>query len=373
MGIFQMSLINQMLQDLEGRRVGSTAAGGLQGHVRVVTAQRSTSRTIWWFFALAVVLLLAAAAWFVLRTKPVAEIKLQPDFLSLKIAPDLIAASEPIAPASAIEDKPVTLPAIEAATVPAPALVPVQPNVATVKEIPQTVAAPAVTEPVPATTPAPKQKTTSSEPKTAHVVAPPANINKEIKELTPQQRAENEYRKATLALQQGKMNEAQGELEQAISLDPAHVAARQALVGVLLENKRQDEAVRRLQDGLNLDPHQSGLAMILARLQLERGELDPAIATLERTLPYAGERADYQAFLAALMQRQSRHKDAIEHFSIALRKNPQNGVWWMGMGISLQAEKRTQEARDAFNQAKATNSLSPDLFAFVEQRLSQLK
>jgi MSHA biogenesis protein MshN len=112
---------------------------------------------------------------------------------------------------------------------------------------------------------------------------------------------------------------------------------------------------------------------MLARLQVEKGELKPAIDTLQRTLQSAGDRADYQAFLAALYQRDGRHKEAVDMYVAALRKAPQNGLWWMGMGISLQADNRLQEARDAFGRARAANSLSPELLAFVEQKLAQLR
>jgi MSHA biogenesis protein MshN len=74
-----------------------------------------------------------------------------------------------------------------------------------------------------------------------------------------------------------------------------------------------------------------------------------------------------------LLQRQSRHKDAVEYYQAALRLAPGSGVWLMGLGISLQALDRNADARDAFRRARASNSLSPELQAFVDQRLKQLQ
>jgi MSHA biogenesis protein MshN len=93
--------------------------------------------------------------------------------------------------------------------------------------------------------------------------------------------------------------------------------------------------------------------------------------TLERSQSAAIDRADYHGFMAALLQREGRHREAIEHYRQALRRTA-SAVWQMGLGISLQAENRFQEARDAFNRAKAANTLSPELQAFVDQRLRQL-
>lgn len=184
------------------------------------------------------------------------------------------------------------------------------------------------------------------------------------------QRAEGEYRHALNALQDGRMTEAVAALEQALKLDPNHDAARQTLVGLLIEAKRTDEAIRHLQAGLILDPRQPALAMLLARLQIERGA--SGIDTLTRTLPYAGNNADYHAFLAGALQRQQRYGEAAEQYQAALRTAPANGVWWMGLGMSLQADRRNAEALEAFQRARASGSLSAELQAFVERRVQQL-
>jgi MSHA biogenesis protein MshN len=184
------------------------------------------------------------------------------------------------------------------------------------------------------------------------------------------QRAEGEYRRALASLQEGRMIETVAALEQALKYEPKHEAARQTLVGLLIEANRNDEAMRQLQLGLTLDPRQPAMAMLLARLQIERG--GNGIDTLTRTLPYAGNDADYRAFLAAALARQQRHREAAEQYQQALRAVPSNGVWWMGLGISLQAEKRNGEALDAFQRARASGGLSQELLGFVERRIQQL-
>jgi MSHA biogenesis protein MshN len=187
---------------------------------------------------------------------------------------------------------------------------------------------------------------------------------------TGAQRAEGEYRRALANLQDGRMTETIAALEQALKYEPAHEAARQTLVGLLIEANRTDEAVRQLQLGLTLDARQPAMAMLLARLQIERG--GSGIDTLLRTLPYAGNDPDYRAFLAGALARQQRHREAAEQYQQAVRANPGNGVWWMGLGISLQADKRNGEALDAFQKARASGGLAPELQSFVERRIQQL-
>ena len=188
--------------------------------------------------------------------------------------------------------------------------------------------------------------------------------------VTSQQQGENAYRRGLVALQEGRVQEALSNMEQAVFLYPRHDTARQTLVGLLIENKRLDEAIRHLQFGLGLDPKQPQMAMILARLQIEKG--GPAIETLQRTLPYAAGNGDYLAFLAGALQRAQRNREAAEQYQAALRLQPQNGVWWMGLGISLQADKRDAEAREAFTRARNSGNLSQELQSFVERKLQQL-
>ena len=44
----------------------------------------------------------------------------------------------------------------------------------------------------------------------------------------------------------------------------------------------------------------------------------------------------------------------------------------MGMGISLQADKRNAEAMEAFQRARASGTLSAPLQQFVDRKIQQL-
>jgi MSHA biogenesis protein MshN len=200
--------------------------------------------------------------------------------------------------------------------------------------------------------------------------SPPA-IRKQVTQETPQQRAQEEYRKAVVSLQQGQQVEAQEGFRRALQLNPNFTVARLALSGLLLESRQLAEAEHVLREGLELDIRQPGLAMMLARVQVNKDETQAGLETLQKTLPYAMGNADYHAFMAALLLRESRHADAVEHYRTALNLK-QAGVWYIGLGISLQAMQRLPEAQDAFQQAISSGALAPDLQSFVEKRLKQI-
>jgi MSHA biogenesis protein MshN len=197
----------------------------------------------------------------------------------------------------------------------------------------------------------------------------PPSIEKQVRLQTPHDRAENEYRKAAGLLNQGRLNEAIAGFRAALQEEPAHANARLTLFGVLVEQKKLDEAQALLQEGLSLNPAQPQLALRLARIQVERGDLRGAAETLQKSSPAASANAEYRGFHAAVLQRLNRHKEAAEEYRAALRLAPQAGVWWMGLGISLEADGRSTEARDAFQRAKASGALSAELERFVEQKL----
>lgn len=402
-----MSLINQMLKDLDARRAEIGGGAPFGGQVRAVAERRGVHPAWWVALALGVVLV-AVVVWVLLRP-PVVDPYLVQVQLPLKLEAGLSQLPvEPSAPQSSPEtvstltagaaaESALAADAVRAvnensAAAPAAAAALVQPQPLHAAAAPAVVSAPPSTPPASAAriaqnvAPRPLPGPTSAPDRTASAPAarsaPSARededrdmqpVVKQARELTLPQRAENEFRKATLAMQQGRAQEAVAGFELALQLDARLTSARHALIAALLDLRRQDEALRRAREGLDIDTRQPGLAMIAARLQLEKDDLRGAIDTLERTRTHAAERSDYLAFLAALLQRDGRHREAAEQYLIALQKSPQNGVWWMGLGISLQAEQRNAEAQEAYKRARSSNTLTPDLAAFVESRLSQLR
>lgn len=359
-----MSLINKMLQDLDARRVQDIGAATPVIKPMERAGRRSASTIVTSIAAvLAGGLMIAGgiAAWRFYEKRDAAK--------AVPATPSVTFVTQAPKPASPPVLAPVLAPVPPASPAPAP----------------QVSASPASAAPAQATAArdvltrqqrvrlAPAHAAArSSDPvvvrSTAESPVAPQPVQGRV--MSSQQRAEGDYRRATSALQEGRVREAIDLLEDALAAEPRHDAARQTLVRLLIEARRSEDAMRVLQAGLVLDPRQPTMAMLLARLQIEHG--GTGIETLQRSLPYAAGDADYEGFLAGALQRASRHREAIEQYQAAVRSEGGNGVWWMGLGISLQAEKRNAEALEAFQRARASGSLNADLQAFVERRLQQL-
>jgi MSHA biogenesis protein MshN len=352
-----MSLINKMLKDLDAR-AGQPGAAPMPADVRPVAAPERRGPVLRAALVGGAVLAVGAgvAGWKMMQTAPAPT-------------PAVLAAAPVAARTAVVVDMPAAAPVQVVDVAPAePAPTP-EPEPA-----PESEPEPA---PEPAPAPAPKRvrpvapaPTAKPAPRTVSVAKNTPAVPAAGRTDTPSQRAENAYRRALGVLEDGRVTEAIATLQAGLQIDPRHEAARQTLVGLLIEAGRPDDAMRQLQAALAIDARQPALAMLLARLQLERG--GPAIDTLTRTLPYAAGNGEYHAFLAGVLQREGRVHEAADHYQAALKRSPGNSVWWMGLGIALQADKRDAESRAAFMQAQASGTLSPELQAFVERRLGQL-
>lgn len=388
-----MSVINQVLNQLEQRGAHHVAE---QAMVRAVPQARRNFSMLLLVFGLALVAVIAVWQWVYAR-KPVVAARVVPNTAQGLPHP---AAAENI-PGSpedgkltmqhrvAQADAPVqgaisaAMPAsrlsFELSSVPLPSSARHEPEKPHSKQKITGVLPHATAEP--ARKPASKTvKTTAvkiagtppSKTSVAGDVMPSLDGALPMKQISPEQLSDAEYRKASALFQQGRIDDAMSGYRAALRLNPGNDEARQALVALLLEKKRGKDAERVLQDRLDSNPDQTRFTMMLARLQVQRGAVAEATATLEKALPFASSRADYQAFLAALLQRQNRNDEAIAHYQIALQLAPNNGIWLMGYGISLQALKRNADAKVAFQHALTTRSLSPDLQAFVQQKIKGL-
>lgn len=359
-----MSLINDMLCDLEARRSDEWRRQNLQGEVRPLPIAH---RPAWHLPALlAVVVALALAlflAWWMggsvqvppanvvvppsnVVAPPPANVLVPPVVLAPSVAPEVPREhSYELRSATSLSILPSEKPA------PTPVASPTKPDVGLKPEV----------------------KTAAlTEPASADRTAAPTPAGRiELKPLlaTPRERAESEYRLAQNLLASGRAAEALDPLRTALRSDASHSNARQALIRLLLEQKRQDEAIVVLNDGLELQPNQLSWVMSLARLQAERADLGAAQRTLARSASLAAGNPDYLGFFGHVQYRLGHHREAINLYQAATRLSPTEGRWWFGLGIALDADGRASDAREAFRQALAAGNLNHELSTLAEQRL----
>jgi len=383
-----MSLINQMLRDLDKRHAPSGAMAGpategMSQHAHSVPARTRASDLFWRIMAVAMLFAVAWVAWVVwqLMPRPVVT-ELAYETQRAKAPPEPSAApaiSEPAPPAQAAAAP--AAPKAEASA-PAPKVAEAVPQKAGKPKFDMLRLATELAAPVPQRRPAASgsatkgsrlaAKAAATQPVRAAETAEPGTIDRRAN-TSSKYRAEQEFRRAVNLVNQGRIAEGMDGFRSALALDPGHEPARQTLVALLLEAKRVDDAAVVLQNGLAANPDNTGFAMLLARIMVERNDVAAALSVLQRHAAPPDRNPDFHAFAAALYQRLGRHKEAIEQYQTALRLAPSAGVWWVGLGISLQAAEQPKEALEAYSRARSSGNLAPELLSFVDQRLRQLQ
>lgn len=373
-----MSLINQMLQDLDQRQAGEVQRA-LPNEVRSLPPSRRSS-ILPWVIAGGSIALTTAAIYFYL---PGATQSGAAPVAAAVVSPPRLPTDEPPATPAAGGGAPIEAP------VPAPAIAEPMPlRLSDVLSMPQprqssppqeSRSAPLAKE-SPAVAPVPVTVPQAIPAKAASGVAArvaskgetrdgPVHIEKTPLQPTPQERAESEYRRGAALLAQGQLKSGMDALRSCMKVDGTHAAARQLLLKALLEQRSYDEARELLSEAVQLQPGRYQWAMTLARLQIEKGDVAGAWQSLQASMGAGANNADYQGLAGNVLQRLGNGKDAAEHYRAALRLSPNDGRWWIGLGLALESQGNGAEARTAFQTARASGSLTPEMAAFVEQRL----
>jgi len=362
-----MSLINQVLQDLDRRRASPaglpTTAPGVPLRALPEPGPSWPKRSL----AAFVVAALATGAAFAWHSAQGGDERRtaatpMPQQAAATLVPGLaapVAATNEalgsglhVAITARLQDEPLARPA-------APIVVALSPVVAALPVATTAVAPPA-----------------ASMPTLAAAVAAPvvtAMLDKRVRPTTARDRAESEYQRGLELHRQGQDKESEAAFTKALDEDRGHAPARQALAVAWIGQGRSDDARQLLATGLAFAPQQTALAMLLARIELDRNDIAAAMAVLTKSLDSApvasAEVASGRALLATLQQRQGQHGEATLNFGAALRQEPRHGAWWIGLANSLAAEGKTDSAREAFERARASDDLGPELARYVEQSL----
>jgi tetratricopeptide (TPR) repeat protein len=172
--------------------------------------------------------------------------------------------------------------------------------------------------------------------------------------------------------QQGRFNESATALRQVVEQEPAHARAQYFLASALLYAGQLNAAEEQLRSALSHLKDNAELKRLYAHILMDQGKSLDALAVLADSPPAISSDIEYHALLAALLQEQQMHVEAADIYKNLVRLRPDNGVWWMGMGISLEALSLSNEALGAYRQALKVGTLPPNLSQYVSSRINTL-
>lgn len=200
----------------------------------------------------------------------------------------------------------------------------------------------------------------------------PGILKIETVELSDAELATLAERKATTAMAKGRMQEAQDGYYEVLAHDPHNQGAREQLAGLLYGAGRLTEAAQVLEEGLRLDPAQADLRLLLARVAISGGDRQKALDWLTGYQPDIASNLDYYATWAGLAQELGQPVQASEMYVRLLRQQPDQGRWWLGLGVAEDGQGHRQRALDAYRNAQLHGNLGEASTQWLEQRIGQL-
>lgn len=190
--------------------------------------------------------------------------------------------------------------------------------------------------------------------------------------LTQDQKAEKARSQAIHMYEDGKTLEAIQLLNGVLDDYPAFKPARETLVILLLDYGQPGPARSILLQGLAQSPSYVPFVVLEARIEASKGDPHGALKVLEKVSPSLKEYPEYYALLAGVQQSMGNYEVSEQIYRQLILLQPDNGVWWIGYGISLEANGKRHRAIEAYKRATTTGGLNSKLQIYANSRISAL-
>ncbi len=365
-GLLVMSLINQMLRDLEKRSSSPDAPTTLQHNIQVTQSPISKIRLlIWSVLATATI---GGTYWAYQYNKALA--KTVPVIAADNIKEDLT----PITPYEKVLTAPNAVIDVTATTEQKPLK-----NTAT-QPIPVTQPAPVAQAPVSTAQPKPPTQPVQTAPAVQAapeiVNAPPIKNNPippkaaQISQTTAKQQADLLYRQVESNFENYS---AIYKLEQVLKLDPRHLKARLLLAKALHNQGQINKTAEFLDQSLALFPDNLQFINTRAQLFLQQRNPNGALKTLQRIEVANSSNETYLSLLAATYQQLQSFPNAANVYQKLVTVNPEKAENWLGLGLSQEKLGNLKLARDAYQQALSKNTLKESVVSYIKQQLTELR
>jgi len=354
-----MSLINQMLRDLESRNTSNNTPPTLQRNVQVTQPLPSKKSFLLWGLLAIIVTGGTYSAYQYIKTLT----KTPPVIIADNIKKDPV----PIAPYEKI------LAAPNAVTDPVPKIE-LQPSKDAILQLAS------VAQPAPTVLPAPtiqQKPPVQTVPAAPEIVAEPAIKKMPIASKPALIESTSAKQQADLLYHQAENNSedfsAAYKLEQALKLDPRHLKARLLLAKTLHHQGQVDKTAEFLDQSLILFPDNLQFINTRAQLYLQQKKPSGALETLQRIDLTNSSNETYLSLLAATYQQLQSFDKAAKVYQKLVNVNPDKAENWLGLALSQEKLGNPKLTREAYQQALNKNTLKESITTYIKQRLTELR
>ncbi|XQW85545.1 tetratricopeptide repeat protein [Thalassotalea piscium] len=202
----------------------------------------------------------------------------------------------------------------------------------------------------------------------ADIAAPTLSISR--KQLTPEQLASKKIAQAEQAIANKDLKKAEQLFEDVLLILPSHKSARKQLAALWFGKQSYQAALNLLSRGLALDSQDAEFRLMKARIYLNQGQTKLALDVLKvlDTLPSI----EYQSLLASTAQQVGTFSLAEKAYKILTELAPERGRWWLGLAIAQDSQSQFAKAKNNYKNALLQQDLSSETIAFAKNRIIEL-
>jgi tetratricopeptide (TPR) repeat protein len=200
---------------------------------------------------------------------------------------------------------------------------------------------------------------------------PLGKVTKTEATLTPEQQTEVRFQKSLDLIAQHKNSQAITELQSVIKSQPDNFKAYESLINLYINNNQLNQASELLDIAINKFPVNFTLIQTQAGILAQKGNLAKALSLLLNYSPDVNTNPDYYALIASIYEQQNKNSEAAEIYERLLGLFPNRAIWWVGLGISLEATNQKYAAQEAYQRAYNLGNLPADVMTFVVTKIQK--
>ena len=203
------------------------------------------------------------------------------------------------------------------------------------------------------------------------------------KQLSSSQLAAQKIKQAEQAMGAQQGEQAEQLLQDALLLMPNNKQARKQLAAIWFARGNNQAAVNLLNQGISLSPLESDFRLMKGKMLLQ-GYQRTQFQTIAQDSPLLTQAYDtlvaqpdvsqveYQALLASVAQQLNKLPAATSAYQQLVILQPNQAKWQLGLATVLDQASRFNNALAAYQQAVAIGGLSTQSRQFAEQRIKEL-
>lgn len=165
----------------------------------------------------------------------------------------------------------------------------------------------------------------------------------------------------------------QKNLELVLLLDPKHIKARLLLSSTLLTQGLVDKTTELLDQGLKILPQNLHFINLRSQLYLQNKQSQTALTLLQQLDTLYVQDETYLNLLAAAYQQNNDDFKSLQTYQRLLKINSQKAEYWLGLALASEKQGDAKQALTAYQQALNKKTLKNDIVSYIKQRLSLLK